>query len=111
MTRVMLGIVLAVGAFGQRVELDKIEQKTVLLFSPHPDDDMFCCAGTLALMARHRNNIHIVLYTNGDKGSYDPEMSSEHLSAIRAKEEENASKLLGIPAANIHWLEFHDGML
>jgi LmbE family N-acetylglucosaminyl deacetylase len=111
MRRLAWCFTLAVSALAQRVELDKIEQKTILLFSPHPDDDMFCCAGTLALMARHRNNIHIFLYTNGDKGSYDPEMSSEHLSAIRAKEEENASKILGIPAANIHWLEFHDGLL
>ncbi len=41
---------LAACAVAQNVELDKIEQKTILLFSPHPDDDMFCCAGTLALM-------------------------------------------------------------
>src|SRR5262249_32806661 len=95
----------------QRIELDKIEQKTVLLFSPHPDDDMFCCAGTLALMAKHRNNIQIYLYTNGDKGSADPEMTSEHLAAIRMKEEIAASKILGIPEKNIHWLEYHDGML
>ena len=72
---------------------------------------MFCCAGTLALMARHRNNIHIFFYTNGDKGSNDPDMTSERMSSIRAKEEENASTILGIPAANIHWLEYHDGML
>jgi LmbE family N-acetylglucosaminyl deacetylase len=109
--RIVLGVMAAACAFAQTVELDKIEQKTVLLFSPHPDDDLFCCAGTLALMARHRNNIHIFLYTNGDKGSYDREMSSERLAAIRMKEEEKASAILGIPAANIHWLEYHDGML
>src|ERR1700722_13358005 len=101
MMRVVLGLMLAACAVAQNVELDKIEQKPILLFSPHPDDDMFCCAGTLALMARHRNNIHIFLYTNGDKGSYDPEMSSENLSAIRAKEEENASRIVGIPADHI----------
>ncbi len=95
----------------QRVQLDTIEQKTVLLFSPHPDDDMFCCAGTLALMAKHRNNIQIFIYTNGDKGSLDPEMTSERMAAIRAKEEIAASKILGIPEKNIHYLEYHDGML
>ncbi len=95
----------------QRIELDKIEQKTVLLFSPHPDDDMFCCAGTLAQMARHGNNIQIFIYTDGDKGSTDPEMSSARMSAIRMREEIAASKILGIPEKNIHWLEYHDGML
>jgi len=101
----------AVPLAAQRIELDRIEQKTVLLFSPHPDDDMFCCAGTLALMAKHRNSIQIFLYTNGDKGSTDPDMSSERLAAIRAREEVNASRILGIPEKNIHWLEYHDGML
>src|SRR6202522_1811937 len=101
MIRVVFGFMLAAWALAAAVELEKIEQKTILLFSPHPDDDMFCCAGTLALMARHRNTIHIFLYTNGDKGSYDPEMSSEHLSAIRGKEEENASKILDLGGRRI----------
>src|SRR5882757_1499447 len=95
----------------QRVQLEKLENKTILLFTPHPDDDTFCCAGTLALLARRQNNIHIVIYTNDDKGSYDPGMTSERLAAIRKMEEENACKALGIPQENIHWLQFHDGML
>ncbi len=92
-------------------ELDKTQGKTILLFTPHPDDDTFCCAGTLALLARQQNNIHIVLYTNDDKGSYDPDMSSQRLAQIRGAEEEEACRILGIPKENIHWLQFHDGML
>ena len=91
--------------------LDKAENKTVLLFTPHPDDDTFCCAGTLALLARQHNNIHIVLYTNDDKGSYDPEMTSQRLAQIRSAEEEEACRIIGIPKENIHWFQFHDGML
>ena len=86
-------------------------RKTILLFTPHPDDDTFCCAGTLALLARRQNNIHIFIYTNDDKGSYDPDMTSERLAAIRKNEEEDSCKVLGIPKQNIHWLQFHDGML
>ena len=33
----------------QPVQLEKLEKKTILLFTPHPDDDTFCCAGTLVL--------------------------------------------------------------
>ena len=91
--------------------LEKQTGKTILLFTPHPDDDTFCCGGTLAMLAKQRNNIQIVIYTNDDKGSYDPAMTSEHLAQIRMKEEEDACRILGIPAANIHWLEYHDGML
>ncbi len=93
------------------MQLDRLEGKTILLFTPHPDDDTFCCAGTLALLERRRNNIQIVIYTNDDKGSYDPEMTSERLARIRKHEEEAACQAIGIPAANIHWLQFHDGML
>jgi LmbE family N-acetylglucosaminyl deacetylase len=92
-------------------DLEKLEGKTILLFSPHPDDDTFCCAGTLALLAQRKNNIHIVIYTNDDKGSRDPAMTSEQLARIRKAEEEEACRILGIPKQNIHWLQFHDGML
>ena len=92
-------------------ELEKARGKTILLFTPHPDDDTFCCAGTLAILAKQQNNIHIILYTNDDKGSYDPDMSSQRLAQIRAAEEEEACRIIGIPKENIHWLQFHDGML
>jgi LmbE family N-acetylglucosaminyl deacetylase len=91
--------------------LEKAENKTILLFTPHPDDDTFCCAGTLALLAKQHNNIHIVLYTNDDKGSYDMEMTSQRLAQIRGAEEEEACRIIGIPKENIHWFQFHDGML
>ena len=98
-------------ASAQPLQLEKLERKTILLFTPHPDDDTFCCAGTLALLAKLQNNIHIVIYTNDDKGSADLEMTSERLARIRKAEEEEACRILGIPKANIHWLQFHDGML
>ena len=108
----LAGVSTAAAAFAQQpVRLESFENKTVLLFTPHPDDDTFCCAGTLALLARRHNNIHVFIYTNDDKGSYDPEMTSERLARIRKGEEEEACRIIGIPKQNIHWLQFHDGML
>lgn len=75
------------------VQLEKLEGKTILLFTPHPDDDTFCCAGTLALLQRRRNNIHIVIYTNDDKGSYDPEMTSERLARSASTKRRKPAKL------------------
>jgi len=95
----------------QDFQLEKQDHKTILLFTPHPDDDTFCCAGTLSMLQKRGNNIHIFIYTNDDKGSYDLEMTSERLARIRMKEEEDSCKVLGIPKQNIHWLEYHDGML
>ena len=38
-------------------------------------------------------------------------MTSERLAKIRGAEEEEACRIVGIPKENIHWLQFHDGML
>src|SRR5215471_12414060 len=108
---ILLGLAVAQMLNAQPVQVEKLEKKTVLLFTPHPDDDTFCCSGTLALLAKRQNNIHIVIYTNDDKGSADLEMTSERLARIRKAEEEEACRILGIPKSNIHWLQFHDGML
>src|SRR5258708_5360984 len=91
--------------------LEDLHGKTVMLFTPHPDDDTFCCAGTLHLLAKNGNKVRIVIYTNDDKGSYDPDMTSERLARIRMAEEEEACRIVGIPKENILWLQFHDGML
>jgi LmbE family N-acetylglucosaminyl deacetylase len=107
----MAGALFALALHAQNYRLEEQQGKTILLFTPHPDDDTFCCGGTLALLQKQRNNIHIFIYTNDDKGSSDLEMTSERLARIRKKEEEDACKILGIPIDHIHWLEFHDGML
>jgi len=91
--------------------LEQMRGKSILLFTPHPDDDTFCCAGTLSLLVQNGNQVRIVIYTNDDKGSNDPEMTSERLARIRKAEEEEACRLLGIPRDNILWLQYHDGML
>src|SRR5207244_10837306 len=88
----------------QGPQLEKLEGKTILLFTPHPDDDTFCCAGTLALLAKRQNNIHIFIYTNDDKGSNDRDMTSERLARIRKAEEEEACRIIGIPKQHIHWM-------
>ena len=91
--------------------IEAMKGKTVLLFSPHPDDDAFCCAGTVAQLAANGNRIVVVIYTNDDKGSYDLEMTSERLARIRKAEEETGNAVIGVPKENLLWLGHHDGML
>ncbi len=90
--------------------LEDYNNKTVLVFTPHPDDDTFGVGGTMAMLAK-RNKVIIVIYTNDDKGSYDQEMTSERLARIRKAEEESSCSVLGIPKDNIIWLGHHDGEL
>jgi LmbE family N-acetylglucosaminyl deacetylase len=92
---------------------DRVEQwegKTILVVTPHPDDDTFTSGGTLALLAP-KNRIHVLIYTSDNAGSRDPSMTHERLAAIRKAEQEEACRILGIPAENIQWLGYDDGML
>jgi LmbE family N-acetylglucosaminyl deacetylase len=84
--------------------------KTVMYFSPH-EDDILPSAGTLAILAKNGNTIYVVLYTSGNKGTHDLDMTSERLAQIRKHEEIEAEKILGIPEENIFFLGYDDGFL
>jgi len=107
----MLVCTAALSSNGQEQRLEEVRGKTVLVFTPHPDDDLFGAGGTIALLNRNGNKIYVALYTNDDKGSYDPEMTSQRLARIRKAEEEAAEGLLGTPKENLMWLGYDDGML
>ena len=95
----------------QETGLESMTGKTVLVFTPHPDDELFGAGGTIALLSQHHNKVYIVIYTNDDKGSYDQEMSAQKLARIRKAEEEAAEAVLGTPKENILWMGYDDGML
>jgi LmbE family N-acetylglucosaminyl deacetylase len=92
-------------------KLEELTGKTILLFTPHPDDDVFGAGGTIALLNRNHNRVFIVVYTNDDKGSYDPDMNSQRLARIRRAEQEASEGMLGTPKENIIWMGYDDGML
>lgn len=91
--------------------LEELQGKTILVFTPHPDDDVFGAGGTIALLNRNHNKVYIVVYTNDDKGSYDPDMNSQRLAQIRRSEQEVSEGMLGTPKENILWMGYDDGML
>jgi LmbE family N-acetylglucosaminyl deacetylase len=102
-----------VGAVDVKPE-DRVENwngKTILVFTPHPDDDTFSMGGTLARLAEGKNKIVIVIYTNDNRGSKDLEMTREWLARIRRAEEEDACKVLGIISESLIWLGYEDGDL
>jgi len=103
--------VISSNSSAQSQRLEEMHGKTILLFTPHPDDDVFGAGGTIALLNRNHNKVYIVVYTNDNKGSYDPEMTSERLARIRRAEQEASEGLLGTPKENIQWMGYDDGML
>src|SRR5258706_13508358 len=91
--------------------LENYTNKSVLICTPHPDDDTFAVGGTMALLAKNKNRVVVVIYTNDNKGSYDQDMASERLARIRKAEEEASCAVLGIPKENVIWLGHDDGEL
>jgi len=84
--------------------------KTVIYFSPHPDDEL-CSSGTLSILTKNGNKVYIVIYTNGNKGTHDLDITAERLAQIREQEDIAANKIVGIPKENIFFLGYDDGML
>ncbi len=85
-------------------------ERTIVCFGAHPDDDLHA-AGTFARLIQAGNQVHLVMYTDDDKGSKDRSMTAERLTAIRRQEQETAAAQLGIPVENLHWVGHGDGEL
>lgn len=47
--------------------------KKVLVFSPHPDDDVFSMGGTLMRLVEHGHEVDVAYQTSGSNGVYDEE--------------------------------------
>ena len=69
----------------------------ILALGAHPDDIEYGCGGTFLKFARRGENIYFMVLTKGEFGG-DP--------GIRVKEQEEASKLLGVK--KIFWGEYVD---
>jgi len=56
-----------------RPERAKPFPKKVLIFSPHPDDDVFSMGGTLMRLVEHGHTVDVAYQTSGSNGIYDDE--------------------------------------
>jgi LmbE family N-acetylglucosaminyl deacetylase len=88
--------------------LDTVPERTLAIYA-HPDDPDVSCGGTLARFARAGAEVHVVLCTNGDKGTTDPSVDPGKLARRRAAECSEAAALLGLTQQ--HVLGYRDGEL
>lgn len=77
----------------------------------HPDDEVFRCGGTLALLARRGVRVQTLTATRGGGGSCgDPPLCTpEELPTVREAELRCACRALGIEPPRL--LDYQDGML
>jgi glucosamine-6-phosphate deaminase len=119
-------------------------QKRVILFSPHPDDDVISMGGTLSKLIKQGHDVHVVYQTSGNIAVTDDEalkfaeVASDFIEAdtsennftsviqflngktenqvdsiavrklkglIRRRESFAATRYIGLPDKNIHFLD------
>ena len=75
--------------------VDKPEGKKILVLSPHFDDDVIGCGGTLHKHILSGDEVTVIYFTDGREG--DPEFPDKKmLEAIRKEEARRATGILGI---------------
>ena len=82
---------------------DAVEPTTrtgpVLGIYAHPDDAEISAGGTLAKWVSAGRDVHLLVLTNGDRGSNDRSRDRAELAATRLVETEAAAAFLGLGSA------------
>ena len=78
------------------------EGQTVLVFSPHPDDETIACGGYIIESVKRGAEVFIVLVTDGNR---------RNLRDLRYVEFENATGILGVPPENLVYLGYSDSLV
>jgi len=75
----------------------------------HPDDAEIAAGGTLAKWCEAGREVHLLVLTNGDRGSSDSLRDRRELAATRLQETRSAGEVLGLASARV--LGIADGEL
>lgn len=81
----------------------------VLACFAHPDDAEIAAGATLAKWTAGGREIHLLVLTNGDRGSADPAQDRAELARTREEETVEAGRFLGLASTRV--LPIHDGEL
>ena len=95
----------------------------IVIFAPHPDDEVMGCAGVIQQALAKGRNVRVVFTTNGDGyplaaamllGKPEPEVTRDDLArlgATRKDESIAAATVLGVDAARLVFLGYPDGAM
>lgn len=91
---------------------------SLLVVSPHPDDESLCCAGVMQRVLRAGGRVSIVWITSGDASELDllvierslfiDPKKLRDLAARRMQESRDAAAILGVPADRQLFLGYPD---
>lgn len=81
----------------------------VLVISPHPDDEVLGCGGSIVNHRAAGREVHILYLTSGEQGC--PGGGPDVCRTVREREAVSAAAALGVPAADLRWLRLPDGAI
>jgi LmbE family N-acetylglucosaminyl deacetylase len=85
------------------------DKQKILIILAHPDDPEFFLGATIARWIHNGHEVVYSLFTKGDKGSNDTNISPDELSGVREIEQCNAAAILGVK--KVEFLNYKDGYL
>jgi len=96
-----------------RSRTEKINATTgpALVFSPHKDDEILGCGGTIIQKRRLGVDVHIVFMTDGRASHQSSFIAPAELAELRTAEARACARVMGVPDANLIFLEFEERCL
>lgn len=95
----------------------------IVVFAPHPDDEIFGCGGSILKWMDEGHDVHIVYVTDNcvlitwgklhgqlleEEAKDYINLSEEEIGRIGLEEALHVSKSFGFPEGNVHLFKFHD---
>lgn len=81
--------------FTPLADRNAIARGPVVVFAPHPDDEVIGCGGALAFHAERGDAVHVLQMTGGERG--DPrQLEGEAIVATRLAESRAAAAIVGV---------------
>jgi LmbE family N-acetylglucosaminyl deacetylase len=89
--------------------------KNVVIFAPHPDDEVLGCGGTIAKKLAEGYTVFVVFMTDGRYGlkevGIDKNLDPLEFKTVRKEEALKAAKILGLKEQNMFFLDIEDKSL
>lgn len=92
------------------MRIDLPQPDSALAIGAHPDDIEFECGATLAKWAAAGATVHLVVCTDGSKGTWDADADTDALTTLRQAEQQEAARRLGV-TGEVRFLGAEDGEL
>ncbi|MGV9199288.1 MAG: PIG-L deacetylase family protein [Promethearchaeia archaeon] len=95
----------------------------IVVFAPHPDDEIYGCGGSILKWLDHGHDVHIIYVTDNraliswgkkedqlleEKAEKFIGLSQDEIAEIALKEATNVAHEFGLPDENIHLFKIHD---